>query len=128
MFWAKKQEKTSEKEPNIMEISNLPDRDFKVMVINMLTKLRAWWTNLVRTSRKFLKIYYDKSELKNMITEMKNALERTGHQQIGQHKRMNQLNRKRIKKKNKDSLGTSGTSKSSLRRRDRKRQRMYLKK
>ena len=83
--------------------------------------------SLVRTSRKFKKIHYDKSELKNMITEMKNALERTGHQQIGQHKRMNQLNRKIIEKKNKDSLVTSGTtSRSSLRRRDRKRQRIYL--
>ena len=82
----------------------------------------------MRTSRKFKKIHYDKSELKNMITEMKNALERTGHQQIGEHKRMNQLNRKRIEKKNKDSLGTSGTTSRSSLRRDRKRQRIYLKK
>ena len=84
--------------------------------------------SLVRTSRKFKKIHYDKSELKNMITEMKNALERTGHQQIGEHKRMNQLNRKRIEKKNKDGLGTSGTTSRSSLRRDRKRQRIYLKK
>ena len=60
-----------------------------------------------------------------MITEMKNALEWTGHQQIGQHQRMNQKNRKRIKKKNKDSLGTSGTtSRDSLKIRDRKKQRI----
>ena len=53
MFWAKKQEKTSEKEPNKMEISNLPDREFKVMVINTLIKLREEWMSLVRASRKF---------------------------------------------------------------------------
>ena len=40
MFWAKKQEKTSEKEPNKTKISNLPDREFKLMVINMLIKHR----------------------------------------------------------------------------------------
>ena len=40
MFWAKKQEKTSEKEPNKMKINNLPDRELKLMVINMLTKHR----------------------------------------------------------------------------------------
>jgi len=51
--------------------------------------------SLVRTSRKFKKIHYDKSELKNMI---------------------------------KDSLGTSGTTSRSSLRRDRKRQRIYLKK
>ena len=39
-FKAKKQEKTSEKEPNKMKINNLPDRELKLMVINMLTKHR----------------------------------------------------------------------------------------
>ena len=37
----KEQDKTSEKKNlNEMEISNLPDKEFKVMVINMLTELR----------------------------------------------------------------------------------------
>ena len=40
MFWTKEQDKTSEKESNKMEISNLPDKEFKVMIINMLIKLR----------------------------------------------------------------------------------------
>lgn len=34
------QEKTLEKALNEMDISNLPDEEFKVMVINMLNKLR----------------------------------------------------------------------------------------
>lgn len=35
------QDKTWEKEQNKMAISNLPDKEFKGMVIKMLTKLRT---------------------------------------------------------------------------------------
>ena len=38
IFQRKKQDKTSEKDPSEIEISNLPDKEFKVMVIKMLTK------------------------------------------------------------------------------------------
>ena len=38
MLQTKEQDKTSEKELNEMEISNLPDKELKVMVIKMLTK------------------------------------------------------------------------------------------
>ena len=37
MSQLKEQDKTSEKELNEMEISNLPDKDLKIMVIMMLT-------------------------------------------------------------------------------------------
>lgn len=37
-FKRKEQDKTSEKDLNDMEISNLPDKKFKVMVINILEK------------------------------------------------------------------------------------------
>ena len=40
MFQMKEQDKTSEKEPNQVEVSNLPNKDFKVMIIKMLNKLR----------------------------------------------------------------------------------------
>lgn len=36
----KERDKISEKELNAMEISNLPDKEFKVLVIKMLTELR----------------------------------------------------------------------------------------
>ena len=36
----KKQDKTSEKELNEVEISNLPDKEFKVTIIKMFTELR----------------------------------------------------------------------------------------
>ena len=40
MFQMKEQDKTSGKNLNEMEISKLPDKAFRVMVINMLTELR----------------------------------------------------------------------------------------
>ena len=36
----KEQDKTSEKELNEVEISNLPDKEFKVTIIKMFTELR----------------------------------------------------------------------------------------
>lgn len=40
MFLIKEQDKTSQKSLNEVEVSNLPDRTFKVMVIRMLIQLR----------------------------------------------------------------------------------------
>ena len=39
MLQSKEQDKTSEKELNETEISNLPNKEFKVMVIQMLNEL-----------------------------------------------------------------------------------------
>lgn len=51
VFQTKEQGKTpgEGKNPNEMEVSNLPDKEFKVMVTKMLTKL---WKRTVRTSIK----------------------------------------------------------------------------
>lgn len=40
MFQTKKQDKISEKELNEIEMNNLPNKELKVIVIKMLTKLR----------------------------------------------------------------------------------------
>ena len=51
----KEEGKTSEKikkNPNEMERSNTPDKEFKVMDIKMLTKLRGRMKNTERTSAK----------------------------------------------------------------------------
>ena len=48
IFQRKKQDKTSEKDPSEIEISNLPDKEFKVMVIKMLTKTREEWMNFLK--------------------------------------------------------------------------------
>ena len=39
MYQMKEEDKTTEKQLNEMEISNLPDKGFKVMVIKKVTKL-----------------------------------------------------------------------------------------
>lgn len=48
--------KTSEKVLNEMEINNLPNKEFKIMVIKMLTELGRKMMNIVRTSAKRYKI------------------------------------------------------------------------
>ena len=47
----KEQSKTSDKEANKMETSNLPDAEFKTLVIRMLNELRRR-VNELRTSTK----------------------------------------------------------------------------
>ena len=63
-----------------MEISNLPNKEFKVMIIKMLHKLRR---RMDEPSKKFNKelenIEKNQTYLKNTITEIKNTLE--GNQQ-----------------------------------------------
>ena len=61
-----------------MEISNLPNEEFKVMIIMVLTKLGRRIDEYSKNFNKELeKIYiYNQSGLKNAITEMKNTLER----------------------------------------------------
>lgn len=43
MFQVKEQNKTPEENPKEMVISNLPDIEFKEMIIKMLTKLGKEW-------------------------------------------------------------------------------------
>ena len=40
------------KNPNEMEISNSPNKEFKAMVIKMITELRKEWRSIVRISTK----------------------------------------------------------------------------
>ena len=40
MFQTKEQDKTPETDLNEMEIGDLPDKEFKIMVIKMLTEVR----------------------------------------------------------------------------------------
>ena len=53
MFQMKQQNKTLEKELNKVKIRNLTDKQLKIMIINMLTKLaEEWMMNTVRISKK----------------------------------------------------------------------------
>lgn len=69
----KGQDKTSEKELNETERSNLSDKELKVMVIVTLPECRRK-INTERTSTK-RKHKRKQTELKAMITEMKNTLD-----------------------------------------------------
>lgn len=52
MFQMKEQEKLQEKILNEMKITNLSDKEFKVMDIKMFNKPGKEWINAVRTSTK----------------------------------------------------------------------------
>ena len=76
MFQIRGRDKSSEKELNETEKNNLPDKEYKVMVISMLTELER---RIDEHSENFNKelgnIKRNQSELKNTIMEMKNFLE-----------------------------------------------------
>ena len=69
----KHQDKTSEKELNGKEISNLSDKEFKVIAINMLTELGRRMDELSKYFNKGTENIKKKSEQKK-TTEMKNTL------------------------------------------------------
>ena len=52
----KEQDKTLETDLNKMEITNLPDREFKITVMKMLTEVRRTMMNKMRISTKRQKI------------------------------------------------------------------------
>ena len=67
----KEQDTTSGKNLNETEISNLPDKEFKVMVIKMLTKLRRRMNehseNVNKETENIRKYQTEVTELKNTI-------------------------------------------------------------
>ena len=76
MFQMKEQDKTSGKELNKMETSNLPDKKSKVMVIKLLIGLGRRVDELSENFNKEIeKCKKKESELKNTVTEVKNTLE-----------------------------------------------------
>ena len=83
MSQMKEQNKIPEIELNKMDTSNLPDTDFKTLVIRILNELRRRVDEL---SENFIKeigniiievesIEKNQSEMKNILTEMKNTLQ-----------------------------------------------------
>ena len=78
-----KQNKSPEKELNEMEASNLPDTEFKKMVIRMLKEIgenfKEFIENYSSTKKDIETINKSQSEIKNTIYEMKNTLERTNN-------------------------------------------------
>lgn len=77
MFQKKEQDKSLEKELNDIEISNLPKKESKMMIIKIVRISEEEWMDTERTLTKIQKYrnIKNKSELNNTITEMENALE-----------------------------------------------------
>ena len=82
MLQMKEQNKTPEKELNKMKTSNLPDAEFKTLVIKMLSELRGKSEELSETFNKEIgnikmeikNIKENQSEIKITKTEMNNTL------------------------------------------------------
>ena len=79
----KQQEKTQENKLNEMEASNLPKKEFKIMVIRMLNELRGRMDEhnenlnreIVSIKKDIETIKKKQTEMKNTITEMKITIE-----------------------------------------------------
>ena len=68
----KEQYKTPEKQPNEVEIGNLPEKEFRTMIVKMIQDLgKRMEAKIERTQEVFNK---DLEELKNKQTEMNNTI------------------------------------------------------
>ena len=90
MAQVKEQIKTPEKELNKMEVSNLPDAEFKTLVIRMLKEL----------SEKCNSIKNIQLEVKDTLTEIKNNL-------LGNNSRMNEAKNQINDMENKEEKTTN---------------------
>ena len=69
----KVQDTTPEKQLNEVEIGNLPEKEFRIMIVNMIQVLsKGMEAKVEKTQKMFTK---DLQELKKKQTEMNNALE-----------------------------------------------------
>ena len=79
----KQQEKTTENKLNEIEASNLPETEFKVMIIKMLNEHMGRMDEhnenlnreIVSIKKDIETIKKNQTEIRNTITEMKNTLE-----------------------------------------------------
>ena len=69
----KVQDKTAEKQLKEVEIGNLPEKEFRIMIVNMIQVLsKGMEAKVEKTQKMFTK---DLQELKKKQTEMNNPLE-----------------------------------------------------
>ena len=72
MSQRKGQDKTPEKQLNEVEIGNLPEKEFKIMIVKMIQDLgKRMEAKIEKMQKMFTK---DLEELKNKQTEMNNTL------------------------------------------------------
>ena len=72
MSQMKRQDKTPEKQLNEVEIGNFPEKEFRIMIVNMIKNLgKRMEGKIEKMQEMFTK---DLQELKNKWTEMNNTL------------------------------------------------------
>ena len=111
MSQMKGQDKTPEKQLNEVEIGNLPEKKFRIMIVKMIQDLRK---NMEKMQQMFTN---DLQELKHKQTDMNNTLEGINSRITEAEEQINYLEdgmveftateqniEKRMKKKKKDSL------------------------
>ena len=79
-YQMKEQDKTPEKQLNEMEIGNLPEKEFRIMILKMIQdlgkRMEAKIENMQEMFNKDLEELKNKqTEMNNTITEMKNTVE-----------------------------------------------------
>ena len=72
MYEIKEQDKTSEKQLNEVEIGNLPEKEFRIMIVKMIQDLRKRMEAKIKTMQEMFN--KDLEELKNKQTEMNNTV------------------------------------------------------
>ena len=72
MYHIKEQDKTPEKQRNEVEIGNLPEKEFRIMIVKMIQDLGK--TMEAKTEKVQEMINKDLEELKNKQTEMNNSI------------------------------------------------------
>ena len=80
MYQMKEQNKTSEKQLNEVEIGNLPEKEFRIMIVKMIQDLgKRMEAKIEKMQEMFNKdleeLKNKQTEMNNTITEMKNTLE-----------------------------------------------------
>ena len=80
MYQMKEQDKTPEKQLNEVELGNLPEREFRIMIVKMIQDLRkrmeAKMEKMQEMFNKDLEEWKNKqTEMNNTITEMKTTQE-----------------------------------------------------
>ena len=70
----KKQSRNSQDKINEEEISNLPKREFRIMIVKMLQKLESKMEKMQEAFNTVNAITKDIEEIKNIQTEMNNTI------------------------------------------------------
>ena len=121
VYQMKEHDKTPEKQLNEVEIGNLPEKEFRIMIVKMIQglgkRMEAKIEKMQEMFKKELEEWKNKqTEMNNTITEMKNTLEGINSRITEAEERINDLedrmveftaaeqNKEKRMKRNEDSL------------------------